>query len=408
MTVALHSSPYPEAIASNGHVETYREFAPSHVIPFKTRENEVQALLNKITSKEGFNPNLKFDPKTHIIFDSKSYQNTKTFTMADLKINKTHVPKVTEFGAAFPFPLLSTEAVDMILYEALQPQVVDKYGRLPNLATNATRLDFHIGGHAAEDAPFTNALARSPELTKIVSTFFGEELKPVYNSETAHINLSLATMDEVEKKKFPQTEAEIKELLSKQDGGDGKEIPSALGLHYDSATVTMVITLDLPEDAVGGQTTIVTGDEKSVRVPDPKVGYATIIQGRVLKHLASKPISNHNRITFVNAYAVAGPDKLDNTALTSTKPSVLPRARFDLFYKDWVDYKFRNLEAHLKYVRENVVADYEAGKGFDQEAFVSKCVEIESYFRKCYDEMECVNNPPYPPPHFHTPYADLP
>ncbi|GAV30669.1 hypothetical protein PMKS-004186 [Pichia membranifaciens] len=209
----------------------------------------------------------------------------------------------------------------MILYEALQPQVIEKYGRLPNLATNATRLDFHIGGHAAEDAPFTNALARSPEITNIVSNFFGEELEPVYNSETAHINLSLATMDEAEKEKLPQTEAEIKELLQKQDSGDGNKIPSTLGLHYDSSTVTMVVTLDLPKEAVGGQTAIVTGDEKAVRVPEPKVGHATIIQGRVLKHLASKPVTNHNRITFVNAYAVAAPDKLDNTALTSTKPS---------------------------------------------------------------------------------------
>lgn len=408
MTVAISSYPYPEAIGSNGHVETYKDFAPTHVIPSKTRENEVQALLKRITTKEDFDPNVKFTPKKHLIFDPKSYQNTKTFTMGDLKIDKTHVPKVTEFGAAFPFPLLSSEAVDMILYEALQPSVVDKYGRLPNLATKATRLDFHIGGHAAEDAPFTNALARSPELTKIVSTFFGEELEPIYNSETAHINLSLATLDEVEKQSLPQSETEIKKLLEKQDAGDGDAIPSTLGLHYDSATVTMVITLDLPEEAVGGQTAIVTGDEKTVRVPDPKVGYATIIQGRVLKHLASKPVTNHNRITFVNAYAVAAPSKLDNTALTSTKPSVLPRARFDLFYKDWVDYKFRKLEAHLKYVRENVVGDYEAGKGFDQEAFVEKCLEIESYFRKCYDEMECVNNPPYPPPHFHTPYSELP
>lgn len=159
---------------------------------------------------------------------------------------------------------------------------------------------------------------------------------------------------------------------------------------------------------VGGQTAIVIGDEKAVRVPEPKVGHATVIQGRVLKHLASKPVTNHNRITFVNAYAVAAPDKLDNTALTSTKPSVLPRARFDLFYKDWVDYKFRKLEAYLKHVRENVDSDYEAGKGFEQETFVRKCAEIENYLRKCYDEMECVNNTPYQPPHFHTPYADLP
>jgi hypothetical protein len=119
-------------------------------------------------------------------------------------------------------------------------------------------------------------------------------------------------------------------------------------------------------------------------------------------------VTNHNRITLVNGYAAAGPEKLDNAALTSTKPSVLPRARFDLFYRDWVDYKFRNLEAHLKYLRGEVDKDFQAGKGFDQEKFVEQCMNVENYVRKCYDEMECVNNPPYPAPHFKTPYSQLP
>lgn len=408
MTVLSSQYPYPTVFGSNGLVESYKEFAPTHAIPEKTRKNEIQSVLNRITSTPGFDPTMNFDPSKHLIFDPKSYDTTKTFTLSELNINKTHVPKVTDFGAAYPFPLLSEEAVNMILYEAMQSHIIDKYARLPNLATNATRLDFHIGGHAAEDAPFTKAVVNSPEIAEIVSTFFGTPMEPIYNSETAHMNVSLATMDDEESKAYPQTESEIKEMLAKQDAGDGDEIPSSLGLHYDSTTVALVIMMDLPEEAVGGQTTILTGNEKTVRVPEPKIGYATMIQGRVLKHLASKPVTNHNRITFVNGFAAAGAEKLDNTALTSTKPSVLPRARFDLFYKDWVDYKFRRLEAHLKYVREKVVEDYEAGKGFNQEAFVGKCMYIEEYFRKCYDEMECVNNPPYPPPHFKIPYEDLP
>lgn len=408
MTVATSLYPYPTVLSSNGLVDTYKDFAPTHAIPKKTRENEIQALLNRITSKPGFNPQLKFDAEKHLIFDPKYYSTTKVFTLSDLKINKTHVPKVTDFGAAYPFPLLSEEAVDMILYEAFQPHVIEKYARLPNLAINATRLDFHIGGHGDTEGEFTKAVVHSPEIAEIVSTFFGTAMEPIYNSETAHLNVSLATTDEAEKMAYPQTESDIKELLAKQDAGDGDRIPSSLGLHYDSTTVALVIMMDLPEEAIGGQTTIITGDERTVRVPEPKIGYATMIQGRVLKHLASKPVTNHNRISFVNGFAAAGADRLDNTALTSTKPSVLPRARFDLFYKDWVDYKFRRLEKHLKYVREQVVADYDAGKGFDQERFVNKCLEIEDYFRKCYDEMECVNNPPYPPPHFKMAYEDLP
>lgn len=408
MTVETLNYPYPEVISSNGLVDTYKDFAPTHVIPENTKNNEINSLLNKIISNPNFNPNLKFDPKKHIIFKPEYYDSTKTFTLDDLNIKKTHVPRVTNFGAAFPFPLISQDAIDMILYEALQPNVIDKFARLPNLATNATRLDFHIGGHADTHGEFTKAIVNSKEIAEIVSTFFGCPMEPIYNSETAHLNVSLATSDEEEIKKFPTTKEEIEDLIKKQDSGDGDKIPSTLGLHYDSTTVALVIMLDLPEDAIGGQTTIITGDEKTVRVPEPHNGYATMIQGRVLKHLASKPVTNHNRISFVNGFAAAGSHTLDNTALTSTKPSVLPRARFDLFYKDWVDYRFKRLEDHIKFVRENVVKDYNDGKGFDQEGFVEKCLKIEEYITKCYDEMECVNNPPYPPTFFNMAYEDLP
>jgi hypothetical protein len=406
MTV-LSQYPYPTVSASNGHIETYKEFSPTHVVPTETRISEIQNLLNRITSDPKFDPNLKFDPLKHIIFKPDYYDKTKTFTLKDLQIFKTHVPKVTDFGAAFPFPLLSNEAVNMLLYEALQPEVIDKFARLPNLATNATRLDFHVGGHANTHGRFTKGVVDSPEIAEIVSKFFGTPMSVIYNSETAHLNVSLATLNPEEILKYPQSEEEINEKLAQQDAGDGDAIPSTLGLHYDSTTVALVIMLDLPEDAVGGQTTIVTGDERVVRVPEPKVGYATLIQGRVLKHLASKPVTNHNRITLVNGYAVSGPELLDNTALTSTKPSVLPRCRFDLFYRDWVDYKFTHLIDHLEYIKQEVINDYEQGNGFDQESFVSKCMNIEHYVKKCYDEMECVNNPPYPAAHFKTPYNEL-
>lgn len=401
------ASPYPTVSASLGHVETYKEFAPTHEVPQKTRELEIANLLERVTSSPNFDPNLKFDPKKHIAFKPEYYDTTNTFTLQDLGIMKTHVPKVTDFGAAFPFPLITDEAVNMLLYEALQPEVLDKFARLPNLATDATRLDFHIGGHSDTHGSFTKRLVESPEIAEIVSKFFGTSMSSIYNSEVAHLNVSLATADPIEQSKYPQTKEEIMQKLSTQDAGDGAEIPSTLGLHYDSTTVALVIMLDLPEDAMGGQTTIVTGDERVVRVPEPKVGYATMIQGRVLKHLASKPVTNHNRISLVNGFAVSGPEFLDNTALTSTKPSVLPRARFDLFYKDWVDYKFSMLAKHLDYVREKVIEDYENGKGFEQEGFVAKCINIENYVKKCYDEMECINNPPYPSPHFKIPYNEL-
>ncbi|ONH72981.1 hypothetical protein BOH78_3501 [Pichia kudriavzevii] len=404
MTIVQRRYPTPQSC--NGHVERYRDNAPDHKVPRQTRDVEIASLLSKIESKPNFNPHLDFDPSVHLVFDPEYFK--KTLSLDDLKIKKTHVPRVSNFGAALPFPLLSEEAVDMILYEAFQDEVIDDFARLPNLAVNSTRLDFHIGGHARDHAPFTKAVVESPQISNIVSEFVGLSMSPIYNSETAHLNVSLATQDPTEQLDFPSTREQVEAKLKEQDLGDASQIPSSLGLHYDSTTLALVIMLELPEDAIGGQTTIVTGDEETVRIPEPMIGYATLIQGRILKHLASKPVTNHNRITFVNGYAVTGPEMLDNTALTSTKPSVLPRARFDLFYRDWVEYRFSKLEAHLAYLKKKVVEDYHAGRGFNDAVFVEKCLDIERYVRQTYDEMECVNNPPYPPPLFNTPYNDLP
>ncbi|GMG20153.1 unnamed protein product [Ambrosiozyma monospora] len=408
MTVAIQSnSPYPVPLKKNGLIESYKENSPTHVIPQKTIDLEVASLLKRIESTPGFDPTVKFDAKKHIIFKEEycSPEVTKQFTLKDLKITKTHVPPLSDFGAAFPFPLISEEAVNIMLWEGFQPHVLEKWARLPNLATGANRLDFHIGGHARSEAPFSWAFFNSPELSEIVSKFCGFKARPLYNSEVCHFNVSLATEDPEIAATYPKTKEEIDAILAKQDAGDGDAIPSSLGLHYDSSSLALVIMMDLPKEAVGGQTTIVTGDEKSRRVPEPTIGSATIIQGRVLKHLASKPVTNHNRITCVAGMAIA-PPILDNTALTSVKPSVMSRARYDTFYSDWTTYRFENLELRLKYLREKLVKRYEDGEKFNQEEVIGWCEEMEEYLHKTWDEMEAVHNPPYPSKHFSTPYDE--
>jgi hypothetical protein len=406
MTVSIQTL-YPTPLKSNGLLENYKEHVPEYKIPQKTIENEIAMFLSKIENTPGFDPKLKFDPKKHIIFNQESYKTTKIFTLDELKITKTHVQPLTNFGAAFPFKLLSQEAVNMLLWEAFQPEVIQKYARLPNLATNATRLDFHIGNHF-KLSPFTTALAKCDELEEIVSTFFGHKVKHIWDMDLVQLNVSLATNDfEEQLKIFPQTQEEIDIELKRQDASDGQGIPSSLGVHYDSISIPLVIMLDLPKEAQGGQTTIITGDNKATRVPEPPTGSGTLIQGRVLRHLASKPVTNHNRISFVISYATGVEGELDNCVLTSVKPSVLPKNEYNQFYRDWVDYKFTKLENHLNKIKNQVIDEYESGNGFKQEEFVEKCINIENYINGIYKEMECVNNEPYPPPLFNTAYDEL-
>lgn len=397
-----------------GLVETYMDHIPGYTnhnfeykIPIQTIDNEIANMVKQIESTEGFDSNLKFNPHKHIIFDKTSYKTTKTFTLSDLNITKAHIKPINNFGASYPFELFSREAVNMLLWEAFQPAVIENFSRLPNLSKNATRLDFHIGGHL-EISPFTNAVAKSEELAEIVSTFVGHKMKHVWDTDLVHINVSLASSDNEEiLKYYSLSEEDIQKELEKQNVSAGAEVSSTTGVHYDSISVPLVIMLDLPKEARGGQTTIITGDEKTVRVPDPPKGSGTVMQGRVLRHLASKPVTNHNRISFVISYGTGVEGELDNCVITSVKPSVLPKNEYNKFYRDWVDYKLGKLEAHLQKMREDITNNYECGIEFNQEEFVGKCGEIVKYIRGIYEEMECVSTVPYPPPHFNLPYAEL-
>lgn len=171
---------YPRPTRENGLIESYKEFCPDYKVPSRTVEGEAAALVAKIESTPGFDPELKFDASKHIIFKPEYYKTTKTFTLDELNIDKTHLPPINNFGAAFPFKLLSQEAVNMLIWEALRSEVIENHGRMPNLAKCNTRLDFHIGGHF-KNSPFTNALAKSDELAEIVSNFVGHKMKPVGN-----------------------------------------------------------------------------------------------------------------------------------------------------------------------------------------------------------------------------------
>ncbi|ODV83654.1 hypothetical protein CANARDRAFT_29871 [[Candida] arabinofermentans NRRL YB-2248] len=402
-------SDYPVPLRENGLLEEYLTGNHSHDIPEKTLNLEVAQMIAKLEAKPTFNPNLKFDPKKHIIFKDESFEGTTTATLKDLGINRTRTAPVSDFACAHPFPLISQEAVDMILWEALRPKVLKQFARLPNLSRNATRLDMHMGGHTKFEAPFSKDLYTSAEIARIVSKFTGVEASTIHNSSYGHMNISLATADPDELKEIPTEKKDLLAAYDIQNTKKGHEIPATLGLHYDSVTFALVIMLDLDPEAVGGETGIITGDDRVFRVPDPKVGYATLIQGMVLRHVATKPISNSNRITAVCGFMPCGRGmELDNCRLTSNKPSVLSRSSNNLYYSDWFDYRFENLQKHLQFQRDSIKEKFERGEQFDQLEMIKICKDMERYLYDGWKELEAVHNPPFPPEEYKTPYDQLP
>lgn len=359
----------------------------SYKIPESVVNSEIKDLVDNLERQPNFNPHVEFDPAKHIIFKDDDIGKFRRLTLAELGISKTHVPAISDLGVTDPFPLFSEEACNIMKWEAFQTQSVKKYGRLPRLAKNATNLDLQICGYI-KSAPFTKAAWTHPRTQEIVDKIAGVELKIMFDYEISHINASLIN------KNHP---------VGEKLGKDGS-LDSVYDWHYDSNSVVVVLMLSTNSDMIGGKTGLRDGQENILTVDDPKVGFATLLQGRVVRHVATKPITNHERIGSVVGYVPKSVEIPDTTVLTSFKPSVLPRSIHDEYYPEWCDYRLSRIQEMIENKRQQL---FKIEGHFDQQKFIDFCKDVEQYLQKTWNEFEVVCNDEYPPKLYSTPYKDL-
>lgn len=362
--------------------------SPSHLIPDKVINGEIKELVQNLEATPNFDPHTVFDPEKHILFKDEDYGKFKILTLSELGINKTHVPTISDTGVTNPFPLFTEEACNIMKWEAFQVESLKKYGRLPKLAKNSTNLDFQICGYIKQ-APFTYAAWTHPRTQEIIDKIAGVKLKIMFDYEIAHINASLINKD------YP---------VGEKLGKEGNLEDSVYDWHYDSNSFVIVLMLSTNDEMIGGKTGLKDGDEKIVTVDDPKIGYATILQGRVIKHIATKPITNHERISSVVGYIPDDIEVPDTTVLTSFKPSVLPRSIHDEYYPEWCEYRFKRIEDMLANKRKQL---FKAEGHFDQEGFIEFCKGVEDYLQKTWNEFEVCGEKEHPPKIYSVPYKDL-
>lgn len=367
-------------------------------------KNEVAHIVSEIESKPGFNRNLKFDAEKHLIFNENNFDSIGRLTLNDLGINKTHCRTASDLGGTNPFPLFSEEAVDYMKWELFHDEnLLKEYGRLTKFAKGLTRTDFQIGGYA-DNTPFIKEAWMHPKTMGIMETIAGIKLKfpTVYNM--GHVNVSLA-----ERTNGKIEEDNIEELIKKkkEQEKNGDDIPSSLHWHYDSVPIVCVLMLAAPENMIGGETGIRKGDESIARVDNPRVGYGAMLQGRVVKHIATKPLNKTDRISFVASYIPADPELYDSSVITSLKPSSIPRSINDKFYPTWVNYRFERIEQNLRIYRERLMQAYNEKQKFDQMKTIEFCKEIGTYLEGTWNEFEAVCDEGFPPKLFSIPYKDL-
>lgn len=377
--------------------------SPSFAIPKDTINNEIATLINKLEAKPGFDPRQGFDPKRHLLYTEADFDKVRRLSLQDLGIEKTHVPAISDIAVSDPFPLFTEEACDIMKWEAFQAENVAKYGKVPKMSLGATATDFQICGYT-NNSPFTVAAWKHPETQDIINKFAGVKLQIMFDYEIAHINASLID------KRIPEgaDTSLLHEQTSKQTKTDKNSPKAVFNWHYDSNSMTAVLMLSTKDSMEGGKTGLRNGNEDVVYVDGPKIGYATILQGRVVKHIATKPSTNDERISSIVGYVPKSYDVPDTTVLTTFRPSVSPRSIHNEYYPQWMDYRFKRVEGQLAEKRKQLMDKLRQGQQFNQLEVVEFCKGICDYLTTSWNEFETVvENEVFPPKIFSVPYNDL-
>lgn len=371
-------------------------------IPESIIDNEVYNLVKDITEKPGFNPHVKFDPKIHLTYHTN--KNITKRTLSDLQISKTHVKPMSEVAAVEPFSLFTVDAIDIMKWEIFaNKHVLDVCGRI---VEHGEPHDLYISGFS-DYTPFTKDAFTHPETVEIFNRLMGVDVHCPHTFHLSHINAVLAPRKRGEPA-YEETAEELTKLREQQDA-EADSIPNIGGWHYDSPPMVCVVMFSAPPNMVRGETAIRTGTENEdvLRFSNGQVGQATLLQGRIIKHIATKPLNKCDRITYVASLLPKDPEAYDSSSAQSERPGAASTFTNDRFYPNLVNYRMERIKKRLENYQNKIMDNYSKGIKFDQLDSVEFMKDIEDYLHRTWINFEAVSDEPFPPPVFDVPYKDL-
>ncbi|KAH6879429.1 hypothetical protein B0T10DRAFT_566116 [Thelonectria olida] len=269
-----------------------------------------------------------FDPKKHLNF----FPPKRIFTMTEIGLEGEGISDV---ASSEPFTLYTREAAQQIRREIFSEPVLEKCQYASSFCKNMIR------GYTQEDAPFTHALWKSPELIDAVSQVAGIQLVPAFEVEIGHINITI-----------------------NEDSGETQDASVGFSWHYDSFPFVCVTMLSDCTGMTGGETAIKTGTGEVMKLRGPDMGTAVILQGRYIEHAALKALGGRERISMITAFRPKSPFVRDELVLTGSRSiSVLS----DL-YLDYADYRATILEERFRDQAKKFREARRLGQSFDIEA----------------------------------------
>lgn len=236
---------------------------------------------------------VEFNPDKHLAFDPPA----STLTWEDLGYPKDH--GVSPIAVAQPFRLFTEEAIQHMRDEILQDEVMNEF------RVSSTIAAMQVRGYVETHAPFIYAAWKHPKTLEILSQVMGIDLSIKVDHEIGHVNFAVKqggavaaaaanTAPHVGESGYPDAGASTS---TKYDAD--KEV---VGWHHDSYPFSCVTMLSDATNMVGGETAVQLGGNKGIlKLAQPKLGYATLLQGRYVLHKGLTAGPDRERLSMVTS-----------------------------------------------------------------------------------------------------------
>lgn len=286
--------------------------APS-AIPLES--SFAQNNFNKVHVKSEAAQPSGFDAARHLNFEPPS----EYYTLDKLGLSSTG--SISPVAITAPFPLLSDEGIRKARADLFRTELLAKHKYVECKDPGVYKLRGY-----GKDAPFVYDMWTSKEMLAACSTAAGCELDVVFDYEIGHINVQLPLGvdeggDDLERLLPPVDPPHQTADVSDEEAAKAAEagIANVTAWHNDSFPWVCVIMLSDPTGMKGGETALRRGDGSILRVRGPSKGYAVMMQGGLINHVALKTLGDGERITMVTSFRPRDPHAVDLSNLGNVK-----------------------------------------------------------------------------------------
>ncbi|KAI5961595.1 uncharacterized protein KGF55_003912 [Candida pseudojiufengensis] len=363
-------------------------------IPLSTYESNLEPTLQNLESllpKTSSEKLPKFDPMIHLQYYSNElashkYNNTRRITMKELGLENPNL-QISPIGVSDPFPLFTEEAVTIMKKELLTKDIFMENARYCFNSTSG--LDCCLRGYVKTidgkvNCPFIYEAWTNPKTMELISKMAGVDLEIIMNYEIGHVNISIKSNDQANEEIIKYERLMIDDKKRKNSGDD---IPAVVGWHYDSYPFVCVLMLSDTTKMIGGETSLRMGTTKGENqvaiIPSPQLGSASVLQGRLIEHIAPTPLGLSERMTMVTSFRAKNPSLKDSSILNTVKPEINFGSRYNEFYSQWINYRCELIKQKMDLINNKV----KTGDSFNKDDITNDLKDVEDYVKKTYEEM---------------------